>query len=265
MATAATRSECGYFLNELSTCSDERLLILDYDGTLAPFTAHRHRAFPYDGVRDLLNTIQNQCKTRLVIVTGRSAAEIPMLLPLDRSPEIWGVYGIQRIRADGREEVAFVPPAGVQAIADADSWLEELGLGDRIDYKVAAVAVHLRGLPHRAADQVRIECYSKLAQIACAANLTLTEFDGGLELRLKSCDKAHAVNAILAGVDESAPVAFLGDDSTDESAFQAINHRGLSVLVRSTYRSTTARVWLRPPQELLNFLADWAAACGGTH
>ena len=53
------------------------------------------------------------------------------------------------------------------------------------------------------------------------------------------------------------PVAYLGDDLTDESAFQALNGHGLSVLVRSEFRETSARVWLRPPVELMAFLQRW--------
>ena len=35
-------------------------MLLDYDGTLAPFRVDRFQALPWAGVRDLLNQIQNQ-------------------------------------------------------------------------------------------------------------------------------------------------------------------------------------------------------------
>ncbi|MGH9571319.1 MAG: hypothetical protein ACRD4F_16865, partial [Candidatus Angelobacter sp.] len=62
---------------------------------------------------------------------------------------------------------------------------------------------------------------------------------------------------------DDVAAAYLGDDLTDEDAFQAINGRGLSVLVRPAWRSTTAQAWLRPPGELIQFLNDWIHACGG--
>lgn len=262
MATVAVKSEYGMFMEQLAA-ADERLLILDYDGTLAPFTSERSKASPYNGVPELLNKIGKTCGTRVVIVTGRSAHEIPKLLKLDYRPEIWGVYGIERMHPDGREEIGFLPAAGLKAIAEADSWFEKVGLGDRSDLKLGAVALHWRGLPERKVEEIRAKCYSKMAQLACAANLILSEFDGGLELRLGSCDKAHAVQAVLAEIKEDVPVAFLGDDSSDEAAFVALKPRGLTVLVRPIPRSTAAQVWLQPPHQLISFFEEWISACGG--
>ena len=37
--------------------------------------------------------------------------------------------------------------------------------------------------------------------------------------------------------------------------------RGFSILVRTEVRESCARFWLRPPEELLEFLDDWIAAC----
>jgi len=62
-------------------------------------------------------------------------------------------------------------------------------------------------------------------------------------------------------VDPDAPAAYLGDDNTDEPAFRVMNGRGLSVLVRTKWRETAARLWLQPPEELLDFLTQWLQAC----
>lgn len=90
----------------------------------------------------------------------------------------------------------------------------------------------------------------------------MLEFDAGLELR-SGRDKGGAVRAILRQENSNSPVAYLGDDFTDESAFQAVNEaRGphLSVLMRRARRKTAADVWLTPPSDLRMFLERWLSA-----
>ena len=62
---------------------------------------------------------------------------------------------------------------------------------------------------------------------------------------------------ILEEMGGSGAVAYLGDDRTDEDAFEAIAGKGLGVLVRPERRPTAAEVWLKPPGELLDFLDQW--------
>ena len=70
-------------------------------------------------------------------------------------------------------------------------------------------------------------------------------------------DKGTAVNAILSNFTDDVPVAYLGDDLTDEDAFNALGDRGLKVLVSEKTRSTSADLQLTPPIELLEFLDNW--------
>jgi trehalose-phosphatase len=91
----------------------------------------------------------------------------------------------------------------------------------------------------------------------------MAEFSQGMELRLRSANKGDAVRKLLEELDPDTPVAYLGDDATDEQAFRVLNGRGLTVLVGPKQRFTSAQAWLRPPEELRAFLNDWVRACGG--
>jgi trehalose-6-phosphatase len=91
------------FLQDVAAARD-RVLILDYDGTIAPSSAHRLRALPYAGVPELLHQIMTQCSTRLIVASGRAAHEVMSLLGMIPPPEIWGTYGAERVYADGRYE-----------------------------------------------------------------------------------------------------------------------------------------------------------------
>jgi trehalose-phosphatase len=70
-----------------------RALMLDYDGTLAPFHVDPVRAEPYPGVREALAAILSAGHTRLVVVTGRATRDLLPLLRLNPGPEIWGSHG----------------------------------------------------------------------------------------------------------------------------------------------------------------------------
>jgi hypothetical protein len=74
-------------------------------------------------------------------------------------------------------------------------------------------------------------------------------------------DKGDAVRIILAEIGPQVPVAYLGDDITDEGAFLALGTRGLTALVRPEWRKTAAALWMRPPEGLRDFLTRWLQAC----
>jgi trehalose 6-phosphate phosphatase len=262
MATVLSRYDRGVFFEQLRTAS-ERLLILDYDGTVAPFSSDRGNALPYSSVPELLDCIISTCRTRVVVVTGRPAHQIPALLGLAPHPEIWGVYGLERLHENGNYELAFMRQTAQKALDAGTKRLEDAGLNELCEAKPGAIAVHWRGMNATNIDAVRTIAYQLLAPLACEANLLLAEFDGGLELRVGAACKGDAVRTLLSEIDQAVPAAYLGDDLSDESAFCALQGRGLSVLVRPAYRATSADLWLRPPDDLLQFLHDWVHMCRG--
>lgn len=262
MSIAPAISAIGLFFDQMRSAS-RRILMLDYDGTLAPFTVNRRRALPYGSVPELLDAINSTCRTRVIIISGRRAREITSLLDVHFRPEIWGVHGIERLYPNGGQEFAFVGNDALQAITDTTVKLEEAGLSDYCEFKGCSIAVHWRALHPSRIEDVRTRAYMVLGPIACKSNLLLLEFDGGMELKPKAAKKSTAVRTILSEVGASTALAYLGDDLTDEDAFEAINERGLSVLVNSERRPSRAQAWIRPPEELVQFLREWIHHGGG--
>ncbi len=242
--------------------SPERLLLLDYDGTIAPFAANRLRALPYPTVPELLDAIMSTCRTRVALISGRAAREIPPLLGIRPHPEIWGTYGFERLGSDGAYSVLPMKPEEQLALEQAAFGLEAEGVQELMEPKPGALAVHWRGLRAAHAEEVRASAYRVLAPFA-GRDLWLAEFDCGLELRVRARSKGDVVHTILAEHGRHLSAAYLGDDASDEDAFHALEGRGLSVLVRSAYRFTAAQLWIRPPAELVEFLTNWVRACGG--
>jgi len=76
--------------------SEKSALLLDYDGTLAPFKVERNKAYPYPGITQILDDLLKFDKCRVVIISGRRAKDIIPLLNLKKMPEIWGSHGAGR-------------------------------------------------------------------------------------------------------------------------------------------------------------------------
>jgi trehalose-phosphatase len=262
MRALNTRIDPGEFFARVAR-APVRVLMLDYDGTLAPFQVRPERAVPYPGVEDVLDDIMAAERSRVVIVTGRTVGDLVPLLNLRRRPELWGTHGWERLLPDGRGARAELDQDVRRRLNEGERRARELArAGARVETKPASVALHWRGTSALAAARIRDALPQLWEPLAADGELELLEFDGGLELRARGCNKQNAVKAVLAETPGDAAVAYLGDDMTDEDAFHAVKLRGLAVLVRSGFRETAADVWIRPPRELIAFLSRWRDACG---
>jgi trehalose-phosphatase len=234
----------------------ERVLLLDYDGTLAPFHADPRLALPYPRACAVLREVAAGARTRIVIVSGRALEDLRAPLAMLPHAEVWASHGWEHAAAgrvsrripsiELREELA-------QGEAAARAAARE---GARIERKIASVAVHWRGLSANAAGRVREKMREAWAPHA-EGELSLLPFDGGLELRARARNKGDAVTDVLARSAPGTACAYLGDDLTDEDAFRAIRDKGLAVLVREKHRSTAAELWLSHPRELTAFFERW--------
>jgi trehalose 6-phosphate phosphatase len=244
----------------------DAVLLVDFDGTLAPFRVDRFTARPWAGVRELLAGIQRGgsqgLRTRMAVVTGRPAGEIAPLVGLDPALEVWGLHGAERLYPDGRRELEQGAPATMEKLAELREKLKRDSLGGLYEDKANGAVMHWRGASAHKAKQIEARARALFEPLVRMDGLSLLEFESGLELRVGR-DKGGAVEAILAEAATSGPVAYLGDDLTDEAGFRAVNalgSRGLSVLVRREWRATEAQIWLRPPDELKEFLKRWLDA-----
>lgn len=235
----------------------QRTLALDYDGTLAPFHQERDKAFPYPGVREILEKIQQSGRTRLIIVSGRAVADLLPLLGLKSIPEIWGSHGFERRLPDGTMTEQGIDPESLQHLESAYNWILNNGYENYCEKKPASIAFHWRGTKKNLQSQLEKIIHSNWSPYTRNGKLQIHPFDGGLELRCTEKNKGDAIKQILEESADDALLAYLGDDLTDEDAYKVLKGKGLSVLVRTTPRDTLADCWLNPPDDLLDFLEKW--------
>jgi trehalose 6-phosphate phosphatase len=239
----------------------ERVLMLDYDGTLAPFTTTRDQARPYPEVQLALEQLCKAGHTRIVIISGRPVSEILALLPGASALELFGSHGLEHRQPDGTYSLQELDPVDENTLDAVMLALQQSGLRRQLERKPGSLAVHWRGESSRTVQEILEAITTAWGVRGRDGNLDLRTFDGGIEIRSYLANKGNAVTAIRAETGPAAVMAFLGDDHTDEDAFLALGQDGLSVLVRPQFRSTAARCWLVPPAGLVQFLTQWHAAC----
>ncbi len=256
MAVAASTVPLGSLFSAIKTHTS-LMLLSDYDGTLAPYVVDRKLARPYPEIPAALANVAAH-GIPVVIVSGRPAAEVQDLLGIG-SIEIWGSHGAERLLSTGKYVLAHTPqPLHLEVLMEA---LEAEGLGELLEVKPVGVAVHWRGLPPDQISEVMFAA-TRAFHRNFVPGMKAFEFDGGIEFRPGTISKADAVRR-LKDEHPSSPMLYMGDDLTDEDAFSALGETDLSVLVRNEYRDTAAKLWLKPPDELLSMLQFLATVAGG--
>ena len=241
------------------------VLMLDYDGTLAPFVQERSEAKLYAGVSDRLIRLTHMRAIRLAVLSGRPAREVASLLPDLLGADIWGSHGRERLHSSGCYENFLLNPLQSQYLAELEELIVAEGFGFALERKLGSLAFHTRGLPETDANaihEVVRNHYRSITSADKSAGLEWLSFDGGIEIRGTGRTKGDAVACILTESPFDVSVAYLGDDQTDEDAFRMLRNRqnAASVLVRSEPRETAADWWIVPPQELLAFLDRYLEA-----
>lgn len=233
-----------------------RILISDYDGTLAPFRIERLKTELYDGTELLLQQLYER-GDRLVFVTGRITRELEKVFPFSKNVEVWGCHGFERRKPGGDVEYYKLGDEAERSIRAAYRWGKREGIEKLLELKHGALTLHLRGLDSEEAERILEKASSTWKSLCIGMKCQVRTSDGGIELRAESRDKSSAVDDILSEESGEYAAAYMGDDETDEDAFREIAKHGLGILVRPEWRETLAKVWLKPPLELNRFLKEW--------
>jgi trehalose-phosphatase len=238
--------------------------MLDYDGTLGPFTVDRDNAVPYPGVAEMLDKLTSNGGSRLIVISGRPIALLKRLLNMKNQPEMWGCHGAERLSADGRYSSISLPDSVKELFSSIESWVVENGFDDNLEIKPFGLAFHWREAGSVRQREIEAAVRSTWEGRLAEEDFELKEFDGGLEARNRHRNKSNAVRSILSDYHDDFAAAYLGDDHTDEDAFKALGEKGLKILVHADPRPTAADIILSPPDELMDFLAAWLDNSAGT-
>jgi trehalose 6-phosphate phosphatase len=262
MKTNTTMPEQSHSFFDAVARAEERILLMDYEGILAPVCPDEDGGGPLPDAWALAQEITHH-HTRLITISGWPAYEVASRLGTQWMPEIWGNDGLERLYPNGRYECADLHSSLelLRALAECEYKLQEAGLANRMKVKLSGIHFHWRGLNPSEKLDVRTHAYRVLQPlIRRYPALRITTIEEGFELCLPAANKAEAIRSFIEKTSRDIPIAYLGQSIRDEKAFRILNGRGLTVLVRTAPRFTAAQVCLRPPEELLSFFRDWISA-----
>ena len=246
------------------TSARESMLFLDYDGTLSPIVSDPAAATLVDGAAEALELVAAVCP--VAILSGRDLADIRSRVGIPghlvrRQP---------RVRADGAgrhpspersgRRVRARPRAGGRRIdrrPGRDS-------GVRVEHKRFAVAVHYREV---APEHVG-EIVSTTHKLGRRDGLRVTSGRMLVELRPDiDWDKGTTLAWIRDRIDPAGALLpiYIGDDLTDEDAFDAVHFDGIGIVVghdEDGDRKTAAHFTLQSPDQVREFIAARIAVAG---
>lgn len=233
-----------------------RLLALDYDGTLAPFHKNPAEAVPLPGNKALLRDVAALPHHTVAIVSGRPVEEIIRLLGRLHAVYI-GCHGFERLAHAG--EIWVKKPSSIQrsGLERAAELARDLGYADRLEHKIASVALHTRPMDASEAAGAETMCFERWSAVASEHDLECRRFNGGVEIRSLGTHKGDALLELIGGVPPGTFVVYVGDDDTDEDAFRVARDYGVGIKVGPAPEGTAAELFLEDCAAVKAFLQTW--------
>lgn len=247
-------------LNDLAA-RGRLLLMLDYDGTIAPIVNDPAAAWPLSEAREALVALAaRRDRIDLAVISGRNLAELARLLGVQRGLYLVGVHGLELADPDGRREVAAGIEQALQQLELVRRWLHQRlpgGSGLVVEDKRLAVALHYRNADPALAEPVVGEFERFVAR--AAGHLIVKHGKKVVEAAPRGADKGQAVRRLVERVGAAVRPVYFGDDLTDEDAFRALGGRGVTVVVDGEGPSA-ARYRIENPAAVATTLGRLAVA-----
>ena len=242
-------------LTEKAKGARNKLMLLDFDGTLVEFTPDPAETKPSKNLLDLLYKIAVACENRLVIITGRRQDDIDRMvghLPVDIIAEHGAI-----IREHG--QWGFLLNAGSDWKNETRNIMQrycEISPDSFIEEKHFSLVWHFRKLSPELALTRPVELVRSLASVVKENGLKVMNGKKVVEVIDTNINKGKATKYFL----EKHPYDYIlsvGDDTTDEDMFCVLQNLEHAVTVKIGEGNTCAKYKLENIQQVLRLLENF--------
>jgi alpha,alpha-trehalase len=254
----------------------ETVVFLDYDGTLTPIVRRADQAVLSDEMRATLKALAEQCTVG--IVSGRDLQDVRRRVDM---PELYyaGSHGFDIVGPADRPISHRPGQSHLPRIEEAVAALERefAGVnGVHVERKRYTVAVHYRQAPPESGTDIQktVErIRDQLGGLRLTAGKKVFELQPDLEWHKGKAVQWFLEQAFEIDLRRVFPI-YIGDDVTDEDAFEMIGDIGIGIVVdeaadrasRAGYRlrdTDEVQVFLRRLAEALNERTAWKLSYSG--
>lgn len=231
--------------------TSNRIIFLDYDGTLVGFQSNLELAFPDDDLYELLEQLSSDPCNQIVIVSGRKHETLEEWfseLPIDMIAE-HGAWTKPR-----QQEWSKVPGLDSHWKHDISPILEtyvDRTPGSFIEEKSYSLVWHYRKVEEGLGDLRANEIMNDLRFVIADKGLQMLPGNKVIEIKNIEVNKGKMALQWLEGKQYDFIMA-LGDDHTDEDIFKAIPAEAYTIKIGSNI--SAARFHLRDFREVRRFL-----------
>jgi trehalose 6-phosphate phosphatase len=226
-------------------------LFLDVDGTIVEIADTPQDVQVPDGLKELLDSLCVRFHGALALVSGRTLADLDRMFAPFRFCAA-GVHGCERRDPSGFQVYPDVHPRVLDRARHALLKLVEGQADLLLEDKAFGLALHYRRAP-----QLRMFAGTIVKSVLSTLGPAFTLQQGHCvyEIRPSTSNKATAIAAFMA----QAPFCgrrpmFVGDDLTDEDAFEYVNaHGGMSIKV-GTHSPSAAKYTVGRVADALEWL-----------
>jgi trehalose 6-phosphate synthase/phosphatase len=219
------------------------VLLLDYDGTLVPFTPRPEQARPDEELIALLGSLAAQPRLRVEVVSGRPRSALEEYfgdLPIGLHSE-HGLWSRDPVTRTWRRAPAPELRHADRIAAILQHWADRTP-GSFVETKSSVLAWHWRGADPDVGRAQASELRLHLAELLANEAVEVVAGEHVIEVRPHGVNKGIVALGLLRDLPPDGLAVALGDDRTDEDMFSVLGPPHATVGVGPRARNVTLRL-----------------------